>query len=267
MAIIRHGERMDATIGYNKWFELNSGPDKQPTRSFYDPPLTLKGRQNSYKTGLFIGETFQLPIQYIYTSPFTRCIESALQISNAIQQLQDIPCLLRIEYGLAENLGTWHAYQKYYTKDSIIIDDIMSLEFILRRYPNRIDSGYHSVISRESVRNYEEPENAFIRNSLFYKNVIANHAKDQDIIIVTHASAFMSFVIQWIPYSNQFKYTIQDKQLQIIPNKSIKNNKDFLDKRRKIHSTGGKRTNVIALAYEDKENTWTSIFDKPFTLY
>ena len=235
---------------------------KNNSRILYDPPLTLNGKEHSYNTGKTISTICGKPIHYIYSSPFTRCLETSIQVCNAIEQIQGMECLIRIEYSLTECLGPWHDYQKYFNRDSIIIDDVMDVSFINKRYPNRIDLSYKSITKRQDIRNYETPETAFIRNAIFYREVIKNHPSNLDIILITHSSAFMSFVIQWTPYSEDYKYKLGRNKVILPKNTRFKTVTDFLDKRRKMYRTGGKKTGILAISYRSKKK-WITALDKP----
>lgn len=262
MFIMRHGERMDATIGYHNWFNMHFKQNSEVSRIFYDTPLTLNGKKHAYNTGKTIAEICQNPVCFIYSSPFTRCIETSIQVCNAIEQIQGSKCLIRVEYAIAECLGPWHDYQKYFDKDSIILDDVMDVLFIKKRYPGRIDTDYKPVIKRQSIHNFEAAEEGFVRNARFYKQVVKKHPNDQDIIIITHSSAFMSFVIQWQPYSNTFIYKLFKNKVILPKNTPYTDIEDFVEKRRKKHKIGGKKTGILAIAYRYR-NKWTSALEKP----
>jgi len=85
--IIRHGERID-----------DVDADWVDTAEFiYDPPLTERGHKQARLTGMkLLSESTN--ISFIFSSPFQRCISTALEISQIIQ----VPVL--IEDGLSEVL-------------------------------------------------------------------------------------------------------------------------------------------------------------------
>ena len=265
MFIMRHGQRMDMTMGFQNWFDMHMQHDHKVSRIFYDTPLTLSGKKNVYKTGQTIAKICNRPILFVYSSPFTRCIETAIQVCNAIEQNQNVRCLIRVENAICECLGPWHAYQKYFNKDSIILDDIMDVSFIQKRFPGRIDTTYVPLISRHTIHNLETSEEGFVRNARFYKHVIQKHPTDQDIVIITHASAFMSFVIQWKPYSDRFMYRLLKNKVRLPRDTPYKNVEDFLEKKRKTHKTGGKRTGILAIGYREG-TSWNSALEEPVKL-
>lgn len=132
----RHGER----VGFesDEWTK-SSRYQENP----FDPPLTEKGHteiQNNIK--------FMKGIEYIYSSPLTRCMESATEISN----LLNIP--IRVEYGLVESHtfeqadtgGITYENGKIFENNKpykTIVDSKLELSELAKIYP--VDTTYKSI--------------------------------------------------------------------------------------------------------------------------
>lgn len=98
---IRHGERpslqKDQEIK-EKW--KNSQRYEENNR---DEPLTEKGFKDSYETGVKLLDQIDINnFDYIYSSPWTRCVQTSIQILQAIKDNTNKTLKIRIEYGLAE---------------------------------------------------------------------------------------------------------------------------------------------------------------------
>jgi len=106
--VVRHGERAD--------FSYDS---KEKSRVFkdYDPPLTAVGLKQSLKTGDFIKNSLnkinsvnKTPI--IITSPFLRCVETAINIAKNFDFIYENSIFL--ENSIGEYLHrTWFTYNVY----------------------------------------------------------------------------------------------------------------------------------------------------------
>ncbi|PAV74477.1 hypothetical protein WR25_02457 [Diploscapter pachys] len=92
--IVRHGERLDNVIGKRTFRE---SPD---CVRWDDPPLSLRGRSQAKEVGIRLSTE---SIQYVFCSPFTRCVQTAAQI---LSQFSGRKPLLCIEPGLGENLSS-----------------------------------------------------------------------------------------------------------------------------------------------------------------
>jgi len=90
--IVRHGERID--VVEPDWLQTTSRP--------HDPPLTEHGGQQAAATGAHLQQLGDR-VDYVYTSPFLRCVQTAALIAKSI----GVP--LRVEPGLCEWLnGDWY---------------------------------------------------------------------------------------------------------------------------------------------------------------
>lgn len=85
ICLVRHGDRLD-TMNYEEW--QNNPRYKE---NGHDTPLSELGFAEILKLNGHIPA-----VDYIYSSPMTRCVQTALQL----QSFLDVP--IRIEYGLTE---------------------------------------------------------------------------------------------------------------------------------------------------------------------
>lgn len=155
---IRHGERprmqSDQTL-IDNW--KKSERYKENSK---DEPLTELGHKESIKTGIELLKRIDIEeYPYIYSSPATRCIETAINIINAIEKIKGIKYKIRIVYDLMESINTYFIpalitfngkkptinYYEEDIKDGMpfnIIDKKMTLPSLIKRYGEYIDKDY-----------------------------------------------------------------------------------------------------------------------------
>ena len=148
--LVRHGFRYDQTEN-NTW---NSS--ERFIENPLDTPLAEEGKKEIQKLLPHIDDK----IDFIYSSPMTRCIETALEIQKKL----NVP--IRIENGLTE---PWtHPFRselkdgkfirlkknflsederKYFTS----IDKELYLKSLLKKYPGNIDADYKSLFKHTQV--------------------------------------------------------------------------------------------------------------------
>lgn len=99
--ILRHSHKLSYVSG--KW-EKHTRYNENPM----DDPLTPCGLSLAEKTGAIIANKSKVlkdgTLPYIYCSPFTRCIQTAIQVIKAIKKILDIDIKIIILYGLGESL-------------------------------------------------------------------------------------------------------------------------------------------------------------------
>jgi len=125
--VVRHGIRQD-NIDPN-WKKTAERPD--------DPPLAREGRLQAIDTGKFLSNQ---DIQFIYSSPFLRCVQTAGLIANIIK----VP--IRVEYGLCEAL-----FAKWFSQ----MPDLSSVTE-LKKEIKWIDETYKSVVIPSFPENEEK---------------------------------------------------------------------------------------------------------------
>ena len=215
LIIIRHGERVDALFGDN-WFHQafdQSGiyrrfhtnlPISLPYRQHYmdyihDPPLTELGLIRSYRTGwicsllerndwhVSLGEALYrtgLRIDYCYSSPSLRCIQTADAILDGMKLRTLTP--IRIELGLFE-CGSWHKG---------VIPHFMSInELVLNRL--NIETSYNSV--QKSLSTDENEYDYYDRSYSVMQHILSKHdCNEMTILFIGHAPSLETLTRQLI---------------------------------------------------------------------
>ncbi len=150
--IIRHLHRMDRDEP-DKWRR-----NPRMLQNFLDTPLTDFGKDAASKAGLEI--VYNTPdidlIEYIYSSPFTRCIETSIEIAKTIKKQTRKSCKIRIEYGLSETIPVQLDFVKILDRNLTIdkfplLDYEMSIDRIYSRYPSFIDMSYRSLYKKSDI--------------------------------------------------------------------------------------------------------------------
>jgi hypothetical protein len=96
--IIRHSERLDY-YDQNLWIKTDRYKSNPK-----DPPITKRGIKIASDATIKILEDIQniSEYKYIYCSPFSRCIDTAIVIATTIEILTSHKIIIRIEYSLRE---------------------------------------------------------------------------------------------------------------------------------------------------------------------
>ena len=121
LLVLRHAERTDRVLDYRGKLFFPENSD--------DCEITKEGRTQAKKSGEYILKTTSIPpVTCIYSSPFTRCVETACEVA-----LQLSIGSIRIEPGLSEFLGArlFHsepvlnnptAVERYVKERGLVID-------------------------------------------------------------------------------------------------------------------------------------------------
>lgn len=181
--IIRHGERKDNLLEEHKNFKhLKSAP--------HNTPITDLGKEQGFMIGNIIEcQERRLP-KYVYSSPYLRSIETALEIARGLEETykamkhndkkrnksnsknkslvdnkvnkDDIEprIKIRVEYGLAEPIFESTEkkeiyYDKLLPKDEHYIMEMMETSMLFKLFPNRIDSKYKSFFKKSDIPHRE----------------------------------------------------------------------------------------------------------------
>lgn len=166
--IVRHGDRFDYEIGYERWNELA----EQSCRK--DPPLSDLGNlQASELAAAILKENKIRPeraVSRIITSPFLRCIETANPLANQTQ----LP--LMCDWSLFE-LGC--------------TSEILPLTQERARYFPRVDTAYTSVFKPSPTEGYGKE--AIERYGQAAEELVARFP-GESLVLVTHAAGVVSIV-------------------------------------------------------------------------
>lgn len=201
--LLRHAERMDQSKNQTEkdiWVK-SSRYKTNP----YDSPLSLDGITHIFTNIDKILKNYkkdnQFSIDYIYCSPLTRCVQTALQVQRYIFEKFKQFILIRIEYGLSVHLfkeneifcsvttsasGLKLVKNKFIlTKKFNFIDDYLNKDKIFKRHNSkRFDVQYKSIYSQEQIndeKTYLESINT--RIDTLDKIAKLNNASNLTIII------------------------------------------------------------------------------------
>lgn len=162
--LLRHAERIDQSKDLKERESWNNS--LRFKTNLYDIPLSLNGINQAYINIGKILKNFNGEFDYIYCSPMTRCVQSALQFQKYIfEKFKQFP-LIRIEYGLAVHIFKENEMflmssniklinDKFIvTKIFEFVDKYLDKEKIYKRYgTKRFDVKYKSIMQREQVNN------------------------------------------------------------------------------------------------------------------
>jgi broad specificity phosphatase PhoE len=201
IAYIRHSERLDH-VDKKKW--KNS---KRYSENKYDTPITRNGIKIAKKS---INKLLKLgynKINYLYSSPFSRCIETCLVLKKEIKDKLNKDIKIRIEYGLCEikfNNIIFKNNKFKYNKIEKYLDDELKLENIIKRYGNNFDLKYKSKYKFEDI-SFEKEELSFFNRSI---NIYKKIKKLNGVIVCTHSKILLAIYsylkkknINWKNYS------------------------------------------------------------------
>jgi hypothetical protein len=193
--LIRHSERL-SYVDSEKWkkhprYKINNKDD----------PLTKNGKviatttiTNMCNSGKLIAKN----MEYIYSSPFSRCIETSLIFQKIIKQLLSINVLIRIEYALVEiSINT-----NFYIKDNVIsvdntvgyLDDKLELENIYQKYgSSHFDIEYKPFVQFRKVNFDKTFEDGYNRAYSVFETFKKNTTSSKINILCTHGT-FMNSI-------------------------------------------------------------------------
>lgn len=156
--IVRHSERLQH-VDKEKW-----NKSKRKQTNFNDDPITKNGIQIARKCALkLINDEPELEkYKYIYSSPMTRCIQTAIILASKINKLKRLSLKIRIEYGLVDNISKADIPFPIFKNGNlehattfIAIDEQIEIQNIIKRfdkYKKYFDVSYKSIQTLEEAK-------------------------------------------------------------------------------------------------------------------
>uniref|UniRef100_A0A915CYP1 Phosphoglycerate mutase n=1 Tax=Ditylenchus dipsaci TaxID=166011 RepID=A0A915CYP1_9BILA len=212
--IVRHGERVD-----------NVDPDWKdiaPRGAWDDPPLTSRGLCQAREVGIRLAKfKHHEPIDYIFSSPFTRCLQTTTNIIEAIRDesvkeaggnqeaAESLPKIF-VEPGFGEAMNVSQFPPGYV--------DIKELELL---YPD-IDANYKPCITKDELKPETTSVCCFERVKHTLNWAIENYSGN--ILIVSHGSpisgchAALTGEFKYVGQCTISKYSVSDCDNQLINN-------------------------------------------------
>ena len=226
--ILRHSIRRESEPGWNK--------HPRYKENHLDPPLTKKGIKLAEKGGLELiqkSEALQnKEIKFIYCSPFTRCIQTAIEIIDVVKEKLKYDIKLIIVYNLGERQW-WPIYNNHYNFsgdklkfDNIVIDAKLKPAYLKKKYKKYIGKIIGSDIKDSTLTKEIET----IANEM----ININNTEKESYILVGH----MESILLAYKYYNQ--------------NKRIEKNPEW------IH--GGHKNSNIMMGFLEKNKKYKMIY-------
>lgn len=207
--LIRHTERVLSND--ENWLKSKRG-----TENKYDMPITKKGKKYLVKAvEEMIREDKDFnKIDYIYSSPLERCIETSIEIQKNVKKKTKKFLPIKIDYGLRE-LHPINYYDHLKLKDGkikyivdfkkeIILDKKLSIKNLIKKYGKRIDKNYKSQTSFHDAKyksNDQVEGTNFALNA--FKKIIKND-KNNNYILCSHSVSLqyglVAYTYKLIPY-------------------------------------------------------------------
>lgn len=198
---IRHGERPSMQYDIDiidKWKK-----SKRYKENYLDEPLTDKGIKESFQTGINLLKLIDIKnYDYIYSSPLERCMDTSVQIIDAIKKQTGKKLKIRIEYGLHEttrldgksyiifdNTKIKQYFPDIYYNNSLnkyithVIDEKLYFKNLVKKYGKYIDENYYSFVSENEYKIIPKaiPSVKYLADTL--ENITK---KNKYILIVSH---------------------------------------------------------------------------------
>ena len=195
--LLRHAERIDQSKDIKEKESWNKST--RCKNNLYDIPLSLFGVNQAYLGIGKILKGFVGNFDYIYTSPMTRCVQSALQFQKYINDKFGTLVLIRVEYGLSvhlfkENEIFWMGSNIKLVDDKFIVtkifefvDKYLDLQKIYKRYgAKRFDINYTSFYTREQINKEQTYTDAIATRINTIKQISKIIDKSKLTIICAH---------------------------------------------------------------------------------
>lgn len=183
--IVRHGERIDHID--EKWVKMAKRP--------FDPGLSTRGMEQAREVGEKLkrdGET----IDYIYSSPFQRTLETATEIAKVLG------LRIRLEHGIAESIRV-ESVKKWEEKEGRTWPHLrlLSEEEIKVMFP-LVDFIHKSVVQTT----YPETEEQLYQRIVKIVNNLPKTHEGQTILLVSHQAPVEYLAFELCAGNAQDKY-------------------------------------------------------------
>lgn len=219
--LLRHAERIDQSKDPKEKESWNKS--LRYKTNLYDIPLSLYGITQAYNNIGKILKNFKGDFDYIYCSPMTRCVQSALQFQKYILDKFNKMVLVRVEYGLAvhlfkENEVFWLASNIKFQNDKFIVtkifefvDKYLDRDKIYKRYGiKRFDINYKSIMTREQINSEQTYTDSITSRINTIKQIASMVDKSKLTIICAHCETchlvYNYINKKWISVKNAPKY-------------------------------------------------------------
>jgi hypothetical protein len=214
--LIRHSERL-SQIDREKWessarYKINNKDDS----------ITKNGKVLATTTMINMcksGKITEKNIEYIYTSPFSRCIETSLLFQKVIKKILQIDFLIRVEYGFIEispNKNFLIKKNKIELDNSIeLLDDQLELVNIYKRYGVvHFDTNYKPIYTYKQTNFDKTFEDGCNRAYSVFEYIKKNTLSSKVNILCTHG-IYMN-IIYSISTNNLDLYKISYKDYCVV---------------------------------------------------
>ena len=178
----RHGERID-------WIDETW---KETAERRFDPPLSSYGLQQADELGKYIA-TLQPRITHIYTSPYLRTVQTALQVAKQlnknISSIND-RTKIRVEPGYGEffiSNVTWDTTNFFQPLDGLT-EISQDTEYFDPEYESAITADYYAQLGQEIRPQLRD------RLKRMMQRILDTHPTDCNILIITHAAPLIEAV-------------------------------------------------------------------------
>ena len=220
---IRNSARLDKLHPEN-WIK-----SKRFKQNKFDTPLNRKIGEKVAKRSIHkLFETGFNKIKYIYSSPLTRCVQTALIIQKEIKKKFNQDIKIRIEYGLTELEKDKPVFRNnkfdYSNKD--YLDSELKLENIVKNYGDYFDTSYKSIIDFSEIK-LEISELPFYNRSINVYQKIKLEINDENTIIIGD-TIFMYIVYSYLAQKtdkSKFNEILSEYCSMVLDNPKRKNPK------------------------------------------
>ena len=220
--LLRHAERIDQSKNLKEKESWNKS--LRYKNNLYDIPLSLGGITQAYNNIGKILKNFREDFDYIYCSPMTRCVQSALQFQKYILDNFKKLVLIRVEYGLAvhlfkENEMFWLGSNIKLQNDKFVvtkifefIDKYLERDKIYKRYGiKRFDITYKGIMTREQINSEQNYTDSISSRINTMKKIALMVDKSKLTLICAHCEtchlAFNYINKKWISAKDAPKYS------------------------------------------------------------